>query len=408
MTGERPLDGVTVLDFSRQMAGPYAGVVLADFGADVVKVETLPDGDPSRRTGVGKVGDESAFYLAWNRGKRGVAVDLRRPEGLAVARRLAAGADVVLENYRPGVADDIGIGYDDLGADNEGLVYCSVSGFGPRGPLASYPATDPLVQGMSGVMTLTGEPDRGPALVGIPIADFIGASLAVQGILLALVQRAKTGRGQKVDTSLLLGLMSALQPRLARYWADGSVPERSGSAHTEVVPYQAFRTADGYAMAGIWGDGDWPRFCAALERPDLASDSRFSTARGRLDARGELAAILEAVFVARTTRDWETRFLEAGALFGPVLTLPEALDHPHVKESGVLQHVAHPTLGEIPQFGSPVLLAESPARLDRPPPLLGQHTEEVLREHGFAGEEIDALLASGAASAGRSRGEASR
>ena len=400
----KPLDGLRVIDFSRQMAGPYAGVVLADFGADVVKVETLPHGDPSRRTGVALVGDQSAFFLMWNRGKRSIALDMRRPEGLEIVQELIAGADVVLENYRPGVADEIGIGYEQMSRRNPRLIHCSVSGFGPVGPMRTYPATDPIIQGMSGLMSMTGDPDGAPALVGIPIADFTGAVLAAQGILLAVISRGTTGKGQKVDTALLFGVLSALQPRLATFWATGEEPGRHGSAHNQVVPYQAFQTADGWAMAGIWGDGDWPRFCEAVGLTDLVADARFATSTDRLANKADLAGLLEPPFLTRTTDDWAERFREAGALFGPVLTVSQIFDHPQVAAAGIVRSVDHPTLGPIPQFGPPVWLSDTPGGVSLPPPLLGQHTAEILSGIGYPTDRITALEESGVVRVYRGRG----
>ncbi len=392
---KQALQGIRILDFSRHMAGPYASVVLSDYGADVIKVESLPHGDPSRRTGVDFNGSESVLYLLWNRGKRSIALDMRKPEAMEIIQRLVSETDVLLENYRPGVADKIGIGYKAMSVINPRLVYCSVSGFGAEGPLASYPATDPLIQGMTGVMSVTGERGRGPVLVGIPIVDFTGAMLAVQGIMFALYSRERTGRGQKVDVSLLFGIMSALATRLASFWATGKDPERYGSSHSIVLPYQAFQTSDGWAMAGTWGEGDWPKFCAAIERQELAVDPRFASNRGRLDHRDELMPILEAEFPKRTTADWQARFKKAGALFGPIFSFSEIFAHPHVKQSGVVQSIPHPTLGEVPQMGPVIKLSETPGKIQSAPPLLGQHTSEVLRSVGYTEEEITKMADAG-------------
>ena len=390
------LEGLRVLDFSRQMAGPHATVVLSDYGADVIKIESLPHGDPSRRTGTEFYDTESACYLMWNRGKRSIALDMRKPEALEIVHRLAKDADIVLENYRPGVADEIGIGYEQLAKINPGIVYCSVSGFGPDGPLSSYPATDPLVQGMTGVMSTTGERGHGPVLIGIPLIDYSGALLAVQGIMFALHARHKTGRGQKVDVSLMFGILPALSTKLATFWATGKNPERFGSSHSIVLPYQAFQTSDGWAMAGIWGDGDWPKFCAAVGRDDLAADPKYATNKDRLERRDELMPKIEAEFPHRTTAEWAERFRKAGALFGPILTFTEVFKHPHVQHSGVVQDVPHPTLGTVKQLGPVIQLSETPGRIQSAPPLLGQHTAEVLKEAGYSDKEIAVLRADGA------------
>jgi crotonobetainyl-CoA:carnitine CoA-transferase CaiB-like acyl-CoA transferase len=383
-----PLEGVRVLDFTRHMAGPYATQALSDYGADVIKVESLPVGDPSRVTGVDFIerdgASESALFLMWNRGKRSLAIDLRRPEGMEVVRRLVPGVDVVVENYRPGVADRIGLGYSELSELNERLVYCSISAFGGDGPLAAYPGTDPVVQAASGVMSVTGEPGGDPALVGVPVADFTGALLCVQGVLLALLARERTGVGQRVDVSMLYGLLSSLTTRLATYWTTGEDPARFGSAHSVVMPYEAFRTADGHAVAGVWGGNDgWEPFCAVIGRPDLAEDPRYRDNADRVRRRAELTPILAAVFAERTTSDWEARFREAGVLFSPVYSFSEILNHPQVTGAGLLREVEHPTLGTIPQLGPVIGLSETPGRIGAPPPTLGQHSAEILRQAGY-------------------------
>lgn len=390
------LGRLRVLDFSRIMAGPHASLVLSDYGADVIKVESLPDGDMSRRFGSEYYGTESAFYLMWNRGKRSVALDLRKPEALAIVHRLAKDVDIVIENYRPGVADEIGIGYDQLSRINPRIVYCSVSGFGPTGPLATFPATDTVIQGMSGVMAATGERGGPPILAGIPIVDYCGALLAVQGIMFALHARQETGRGQKVDVSLMFSIMPALSMKMANFWATGQEPERTGSQHATMVPYQTFKTADGWAMAGIAGDGDWPKFCAAIDRNDLAADTRYATNQGRREHRDELIPRIESEFPRRTTAEWTERFRKAGSLFGPILSFAELFDHPHVRQSGVVQDVPHPTLGTVKQLGPVIQMSETPGRIRCAPPLLGEHTSAVLKEAGYSDDEISNFAAKGA------------
>lgn len=252
----KPLDGIRVLDFTRHMAGPYGTMILGDYGADVIKVESLPHGDGARGVGTAFIDGESALFLIWNRGKRSLALDMRNPEGLEAVHRLAATVDVVVTSYRPGVADEIGIGYDALSAINDQIVYISLTAFGPEGPLAPYPGTDPVVQAVSGVMSVTGEPDRGPNLVGVPMADFTGALVTAQAAMLGLFARRQTGKGQLIDVSMLFALMSSLTTRLASHWVDGEDPERHGSAHSVVVPYEAFQTADGHVVTGVWGSAD--------------------------------------------------------------------------------------------------------------------------------------------------------
>lgn len=393
----RVLDGIRVVDFTRIMAGPYATMMLADHGADVVKVEGLPGGDAARQFGLDYVGDQSAVYLMWNRNKRSVALDLRSAEAKAIVHRLIAQADVVVENYRPGVAEKIGFGYDELSRVNPRLVYCSISAFGSSGPMADLPGTDPVVQAASGIMSVTGAGDGDPSLVGVPIADFTGAMTAVQGVLLALLARERTGRGQRVEVSMLHALLASLTTRLATFWTTGVNPPRTGSAHSVIVPYQVFRTKDGDVMAGAWRAESWDSFCEAMELPELATDARFGTNIDRQAHRAVLMPILQAAFEQRTTAEWEQRFRDAGALFARVNTFSDIFGHPHVRESGIVQRLQHPTLGELPALAPPAVLSDTPATLATAAPLLGQHTREILAEAGCSEAEIDDLHARGIA-----------
>lgn len=391
---EGALAGLKVIDFSRHMAGPFATVILADHGADVIKVEGLPEGDPTRRMGVGgTIRGESGTFLMWNRGKRSIAVDMRSSEGLALLHDLIRTADVLVENYRPGIADTIGIGYEAMAAINPRLIYCSISAFGHHGPSAGKPGTDPVVQAMSGIMSVTGERDGDPVLVGAPIADFTGAMYAAQGILLAVLARERTGRGQLIEASMLFGMLSVLSTRLAWHWSTGMDPIRHGSAHNSLVPYQAFRTADGTAMAGTWGQETWPRFCEAIGREDLIDDPRFETNAQRLANRDELISIASEAMATRSTADWADRFEASGALFAPVQTLSEVFAQQDVIDAGMVQSIEHPTVGPIRQLAPPIMLSDTPGRIRRPPPLLGEHTREVLREIGVADSVVDDLLA---------------
>ncbi|MDA3041167.1 MAG: CoA transferase [Actinomycetota bacterium] len=387
----RALDGIRVVDFSRILAGPYATMVLADHGADVIKIESVPDGDPSRVSGTAYVNGESGLFLMWNRGKRSIALDLRHPDSKPILTTLIDGADVLVENFRPGVADDMGIGYEAVSERNPRLVYCSLSAFGPVGPLASQPGTDSLIQAMSGLMALTGEQGGAPVLAGIPVADMIGALLCVQGILLALTARQSTGRGQKVDVSLLEGMIAALNTPLASYWATGRDPERAGASHPAVAPYQVFETVDGHAMLGAWTNAQWPPLCRVIGREDLIEDSRYATNQLRVQNRVALNRIFEPIIATRTTDQWAEAFAEEGAMFAPVLPISKILQHPQLDALGSLQTVDHPRAGRIPQIAPPVHLSETPGAVTTASPLLGEHSVEILREVGFSQGEIARL-----------------
>lgn len=385
------LEGTTVLDFTRHMSGPYGTLLLGDFGADVIKVESLPHGDPTRKMGTAFVDGESGMFLIWNRSKRSLALDMRKPEAMEIVRRLALKADILAENFRPGVAEEMGIGYEAMAALNARLIYLSVSAFGPNGPLAQYPGTDPVVQAMSGVMSVTGEAGGEPVLVGLPIADFSSAMVAFQAALLGLLARDRTGRGQRIDVPMLGALVFGLTTRLANYWANGVEPTRQGSAHSSVAPYQLFHASDGDIVAGAWTADSWPRFCAAIGRTDLEQDARFATNVQRMANIGELNEVLGAVFAARTVAQWEEAFHDANALFGPVLTIPQVLAHPQMEALNMVQSVEHSRIGRIPQLSAPIFMSDTPGTIRRPPPMFGEHTAEILAEIGFSPSEIGAL-----------------
>jgi formyl-CoA transferase/CoA:oxalate CoA-transferase len=389
------LDGTIVLDFTRHMSGPYGTLLLGDFGADVIKVESMPNGDPTRRMGTAFIHGESGMFLIWNRSKRSLALDTRKPESAEIIARLAHKADILAENFRPGVADEMGIGYEAMSALNPRLVYLSISAFGPHGPLAQYPGTDPVVQAMSGVMSLTGEADGEPVLVGLPIADFSSALVGFQAALLGLLAREKTGRGQRVDVPMLSALVFGLTTRLANYWASGVEPQRQGSAHSSVAPYQLFHASDGDVVAGAWAEDSWPRFCHAIGHAALEKDVRFASNRDRMRNITELNAILKRRFAERTVAEWEEAFHDANALFGPVLTVPQVLAHPQAQALGMVQSIEHPRAGTIPALAAPIMMSATPGAIRRPPPLFGQHTHEVLREIGYSDAEIGRLVDQG-------------
>jgi crotonobetainyl-CoA:carnitine CoA-transferase CaiB-like acyl-CoA transferase len=391
----KPLSGIRIVDFTRHMSGPYATLVMGDFGADVIKVESLPKGDPSRFTGTHYVEGVSTMFLTWNRNKRSIALDLRKPTGIAVAHRLIAGADIVVENYKPGVADEIGIGYQKARELNPKVVYVSCSAFGSVGPWAGRPGTDPVVQAMSGVMSVTGQRDGEPALVGIPVADFTSAMVNVQAMLLGLMARDRTGEGQLIEVPMLSALVFGLTTRVGPYFATGENPSRYGSQHSQVVPYQAFRTADGYAVAGVWDENGWKPFCKLIGVPEVGETERFSTNVKRVERRDELGEIIGARMVLKTTREWEVLFEEAGLLYAPVNTFSDVLESEQAKAVGMVTEFEHPVAGRFRTVAPAIDMKGTPAGPPAAPPLLGQHTRAILKDSGYTGDEIEDLLTQG-------------
>ena len=388
---EMPLAGYRVLELAHLIAGPVCGMYLADMGADVVKVEHPVDGDASRVVYGAQYGAESAVFLTVNRNKRSVALDLGRPEARALFHRLVAGADVVIEGYRGGVARRLGVDYDALAPLNPRLVYCSVSAFGPDGPWRDKPGVDMLVQAMGGLMSVTGEPDRTPALTGAPVVDTMGALMAGQGILTALLHRERTGRGQRVDVSLLNGTLLAHAARLSMFLATGEEPGRWGSGHPYMVPFQALPARDGFVYVAVWRDRLWRPFCEAIGDPALADDPRFATREARLARRAELTALLEAVFRRATVREWMERLEARDVLCAPVNRYADLPGDPAVRATGMLTDEEHPRAGRIRTLATPIRFSETPGTIRAPAPRLGEHTEAVLVEAGVTAAELREL-----------------
>ena len=397
--GERAggaLRDLLVLDLTRILSGPFATMTLADLGADVVKVEQPGQGDDTRQWGPPFQGDEAAYFLSVNRNKRSLAVDLKSPAGLAAVRRLALTADVLVENFRPGTAARLGLGYEELSTENPGLVYASISGFGQTGPDSQRAGYDAIAQARSGIMSVTGEADGPPVRVGVSSADLVAGMWATIGILAALHEKQRSGRGQWVDISLLDGSVSWLTYVASGYFAGGEIPRRYGSAHPTIAPYQAFATADGFVMVAVGNDGLWRRFAAALERDDLAADERFATNPSRVLHRNTLIPLIEAAMLLRTTHEWVSVLDEAGVPVGPIQTVDQALSDPQVIARGMVAELEHPTEGPIRIVGSPIRLTRTPTSVRMAPPLLGQHTDDILRELGLSGQEIASMRESGA------------
>jgi crotonobetainyl-CoA:carnitine CoA-transferase CaiB-like acyl-CoA transferase len=388
-----PLAGYRVLELAHLIAGPVCGMYLADMGAEVVKIEQPSGGDASRTLYDPPLGGDSAVFLTVNRNKKSVALDLAHPDGRALFGRLVESAVVVIEAYRGGVAEKLGIDYASLQPLNPGLVYCSLSAFGPEGPWREKPGLDMLVQAMGGLMAVTGEPDGGPLLCGAPVVDTLGAFSAGLGVLTALLHRERTGEGQRVDVSLLNGALLTHAARLSVFFVTGQEPGRQGSAHPYMVPFQAFRAKDGWIYVAVWVDRLWPPFCAAIDRPALATDPRFSSRQHRLSHRPELVALLEPVFLERPVKEWMARLEKHEVLCAPVNRYADLPADPQVLASGMLVPEDHPRAGRLTTLDTPIRFSRTPGGIRTHAPALGEHTDEVLRQAGVMPDEIARLRA---------------
>lgn len=368
-----------MLDFSRVLAGPYCTMMLGDLGADVIKVES-PLGDDTRRWGPPYVGSESAYYLCCNRNKRGIVLDLNVEAERDVAMRLALKSDVIVENFRLGTMEKWGLSYEELSVHKPDLVYCQISGYGRTGPHAHLPGYDYVIQGAGGIMSITGEADGPPMKVGVAIVDLTAGMFALSAILAALRVRDLTGQGQRIDMSLLDSHLAWLGNVGSNYLLSGKTPARYGNAHPNIVPYQAFATADGWVVVAVGNDTQWRRFCEAIERLDLRDDSRFATNADRVTWRDILCPLLQEVLIARGSAEWLSLLERSDVPSGPVNTVDRAFDTPQVKAREMVQEVAHPTLGPLRMVASPLKLESTPPTIRRHPPLLGEHTSEVLAE----------------------------
>ncbi len=390
-----PLAGIVVIDLTRVLAGPYATMVLADLGADVVKIEQPGCGDEARGVGPFR-GGVSAYFASINRGKRSVTLDLKRPRGRELLLGLLEGADVLAENFRPGVMARLGLGYDALAARFPRLIYAATSGFGQTGPDAGLPAYDLVIQARSGLMSITGEPGRPPVRVGVSLGDLSGALFTVIGILAALEARQRTGRGQLVDVAMLDSTVALLENAILRYDVTGEVPGPLGTRHPTVTPFEVFETATAPVVLAISNDAQWQRFCEAAGRADLAADPRFATNQARTAHYGALRPELARTLAARPAAEWLARLGAAEVPCGPIQSVAEAVEDRQVRARGMIAEVLQPGLGRLRMAGTPIRLGATPAGPPRPAPGLGEHTEAVLRERlGLDAAEVAALRAEG-------------
>jgi crotonobetainyl-CoA:carnitine CoA-transferase CaiB-like acyl-CoA transferase len=392
-----PLRDLKVLDLSHVMAGPTCALMLADMGADVIKVEKIPGGDDVRKQVPPKVGDEPASFLMMNRNKRGLALDLKKPGGKRVLERLVRGANVLIENYAPGTMDKLGFGWDVLKDLNPALVYCTVTGFGGTGPYAHRRGFDLVAQAMSGIMSFTGErPGRAPVKCGAPLTDITAGILAAMGVLAAYTHRLKTGQGQRVDTSLFEAGIVHTYWQSAIAFATGVAPAAMGSAHPLSAPYQAFETKDGWMVVGGANQANWLRLVEALKAPELLAEPRFKENRDRITNLALLERTLAPYFRKRKTEEWLAIFDAKGLPCGPVNDVKQMHDDPQAIAREMVIEVDHATLGKVKTLGTPLKFSDTPGGVRRGAPLFGQHSREVLAEFGFSGAEIDALFAEGA------------
>jgi formyl-CoA transferase len=387
----KALEGIRVIDWTQAMAAPFCTMNLADMGAEVIKIEPPGEGEPTRRAGAVQKNGQAAEFLSVNRGKKSLTVDLKHPDGVALMKRLAATADVLVQNYRPGVARRLGLAWEDLRAVNPRLVYCSISGFGATGPYAGRGGYDLIAQGMSGIMSVTGDEDGPPAKAGIPLSDLAAGLFGAYGILSALEYRERTGEGQLVDTSLLEAAMALTVWEATEYWATGRAPRRLGSAHRLSAPYQAIRARDGFFTVGANNDKLFEAFCRAIEREDLLEDPRFASRASRLAHKDALIPQIEKTTVTQDRTFWLARLDTASVPGGPINTYPEALSDPHTLARKMVVDLVHPEAGAIKALGIPVKLSDTPGAVDRAAPLLGQHTAEILAGLGYSPSDQQAL-----------------
>jgi CoA:oxalate CoA-transferase len=392
---ERLLDGIRVLDFTRVLAGPYASMILADLGADVIKIELPGKGDEARGFGPFQNG-ESAYFTSVNRGKKSVTVDLHAPAGQRLARDLAGKCDVLIENFRPGSMKRFALGYDELHARYPRLVYASVSGFGQTGPYSERPAYDVIIQAMGGLASITGAPGGEPVRVGSSIGDLSAALFSVIGILAAVARAHKTGQGQQVDVSMLDCQVAMLENAISRYYVTGEVPAPLGSRHPSITPFQFFRAADGHVVVAAGNDSLWSRLCGALGVTELANDQRFATNALRTENQAELERSLEVVFATRSVQDWCQVLEAAGVPCGPIHNVKQVVEDPQVQARQMIVELIHPRAGKQAQPNSPLKFSDTPVVLSCPAPLLGEHTVDILgRLLGLDADAVAALSTAG-------------